>query len=255
MGTKRKQAGQHMHNSTRVEQKFIKNLISLEFHFVPPEDIQKALDTNDYDLRRSYLELSDMVDYWDVDDPPWAVKCTAANTSRKTETCLMDIRLNDAIRKEMNVTLQALREERKERLRSRIAGLATKGSKQRTSPGPQSDENSAECECCFGSFPRSGMTRCNAEKSHWFCVQCACRNAEAVVGRAQHEIRCMSIEPCGAGFSQQQRKKFIDDTLQKALDRIEAKEVKELLARKGVEPLSQCPFCGFAAIYPLSSRV
>ncbi|RSL81338.1 hypothetical protein CDV31_017044, partial [Fusarium ambrosium] len=166
MGTKRKHEGQHMHSSTRVEQKYIENLISLEFHFLPPEDIQKALDTNKYDLRRSYLELSDMVNYWDVDDPPWAVKCTAANTSREAETCLMDIRLNDAIRREMNITLQALREERRERLRSRIADLATTGSKQRTSPGPRSDENSAECECYFGSFPRSGMTRCNAEKSH-----------------------------------------------------------------------------------------
>jgi TRIAD3 protein (E3 ubiquitin-protein ligase RNF216) len=61
----------------------------------------------------------------------------------------------------------------------------------------------------------------------------------------------MSTEPCGAGFSQQGRKKFIDATIQKALDRIEAKEAQDLLARDGVEPLSQCPFCGFIAIYPL----
>lgn len=96
---------------------------------MPPKDIQKALDTNNCDLRRYYLELSDMVDYWYVDNPPWAVKYTAANTSRRTKPCLIDTKINHTVRRKIHATIQALREERRERLRSRITSLATEGFK------------------------------------------------------------------------------------------------------------------------------
>lgn len=81
----------------------------------------------------------------------------------------------------------------------------------------------------------------------WFCVDCARRNAEEVIGKAQYDIRCMSMQRCGAGFSQQERRKFLDANLSRALDRY---EFREILASADIEPLSHCPFCDFAAIYP-----
>ncbi|KAH6950995.1 hypothetical protein BKA56DRAFT_438290, partial [Ilyonectria sp. MPI-CAGE-AT-0026] len=104
-----------------------------------------------------------------------------------------------------------------------------------------------ECECCCESFSRSGMIHCNAEHSHWLCVDCAGRNAEEVIGEAQCDIRCMSMQPCGAGFPQEERRKFLDSNLSRALDRY---ELREILASADIESLSHCPFCDFAAIYP-----
>lgn len=76
-------------------------MISLKFQLVPPEDIQKGLGANNYELTRSYLEFSDMVDYL-----PFMVKRTTVRAPY-----LMSEELNDITRGEMNFTLEILREE------------------------------------------------------------------------------------------------------------------------------------------------
>ncbi|RSL45298.1 hypothetical protein CEP54_014333 [Fusarium duplospermum] len=60
----------------------------------------------------------------------------------------------------------------------------------------------------------------------------------SVVRRMQHDVYCMFINPCGAGFSPRERGISMDATLKKSLVRIETKEVRELLPGGGVELLS-----------------
>lgn len=101
------------------------------------------------------------------------------------------------------------------------------------------------CELCLVVFFMLFDALTNSIE--WFCVDCARRNAEEVIGKAQYDIRCMSMQPCGAGFPQQERRKFLDSNLSRALDRY---ELREILASADIESLSHCPFCDFAAIYP-----
>lgn len=55
------------------------------------------------------------------------------------------------------------------------------------------------------------------------------------------------MDDCSAGFSRDERGKFLNDHLVEALDRIEQEEVLRLAA---IDNLATCPFCPFAAEYP-----
>lgn len=105
-----------------------------------------------------------------------------------------------------------------------------------------------DCGCCYGEYPLNRMVHCNSETEiHWFCKACAKMNAETQIGQSKHELVCMSTDGCEAGFSNDQRKQFMDEKLIVAIDRIEAETVLRLA---GIENLESCPFCPFAAEYP-----
>lgn len=55
----------------------------------------------------------------------------------------------------------------------------------------------------------------------------------------------MSTAGCEAGFSHSERRKFLDEKLTKALDKIEQEAVLRLT---DIEGLVHCPFCPFAAV-------
>ncbi|KAI5463512.1 hypothetical protein BGZ63DRAFT_352285, partial [Mariannaea sp. PMI_226] len=104
-----------------------------------------------------------------------------------------------------------------------------------------------DCECCFGDFPTNRLVHCDAETRHWFCYDCARRNAEAAVGLLKYELTCISTDGCVGGFSRAQRPKFIDEKLKKALDQVEKNIILE---QAGINNLVNCPFCSFAAECP-----
>jgi TRIAD3 protein (E3 ubiquitin-protein ligase RNF216) len=81
----------------------------------------------------------------------------------------------------------------------------------------------------------------------FFCVDCARRNAETAIGLSKYELCCMSMDKCPGGFSHSQRARFLNENLNKALDRIESEAVLRIA---GLENLETCPFCDFAAEYP-----
>ncbi|OBR02390.1 Ubiquitin-conjugating enzyme [Colletotrichum higginsianum IMI 349063] len=86
-----------------------------------------------------------------------------------------------------------------------------------------------------------------ANVAKFFCVGCAQQAAETAVGQSKYELACMSMDICEAGFSHQERQKFLTDQLSSALDRIENEAV---LRMAGIENLERCPFCPYAAEYP-----
>ncbi|KAJ0327283.1 hypothetical protein COL5a_006075 [Colletotrichum fioriniae] len=106
--------------------------------------------------------------------------------------------------------------------------------------------NVSDCGCCYGEFALDRMVCCE-NGNHFFCVECARRNAETVVGLSKYEITCMSTDGCDAGFAHKERAKFINGQLNQALDRIES---EANLRMAGIDGLETCPFCPYAAEYP-----
>ncbi|KAI0834116.1 hypothetical protein F5Y06DRAFT_290054 [Hypoxylon sp. FL0890] len=104
-----------------------------------------------------------------------------------------------------------------------------------------------ECGCCFEEFALNRMVQCNGEKVHWFCRGCMKTQAETNIGLSKHELTCMSMDGCSAGFSPAQRNLFLDKKSRIALERIEQEAV---LRMAGIENLETCPFCPYAAEYP-----
>ncbi|KJZ80008.1 hypothetical protein HIM_00722 [Hirsutella minnesotensis 3608] len=101
-----------------------------------------------------------------------------------------------------------------------------------------------ECECCCVEVALNRMAQCSASKVHWFCFDCCRRQAETLVGLSKYELTCMSTEGCESGFTHSERRKFLDEKLFSALDRIEQETVLQLANLDG---LVSCPFCPFAA--------
>ncbi|KAI0120355.1 hypothetical protein F4776DRAFT_250587 [Hypoxylon sp. NC0597] len=104
-----------------------------------------------------------------------------------------------------------------------------------------------ECGCCFEEFALNRMIQCNGEEIHWFCRGCMRTQAETNIGLSKHELTCMSMDGCSAGFSLAQRNLFLDKRSRIALERIEQEAA---LRMAGIENLETCPFCPYAAEYP-----
>lgn len=103
-----------------------------------------------------------------------------------------------------------------------------------------------ECQCCYDEFTMNKITHCDGETIHYFCLDCAKRNADNEIGKMRYKLICMSGDVCTASFSQSERHRFLDEKTLKALDRIQVLvEVKEA----GVE-IVWCPFCDFGAMCP-----
>ncbi|KAI9782754.1 MAG: hypothetical protein M1835_003946 [Candelina submexicana] len=104
-----------------------------------------------------------------------------------------------------------------------------------------------ECQCCFDDLPFNRTTHCNADEPHFFCLECARRNASNEIGQSRHKLCCMDSSGCKAEFQRAQIVRFLDDKTLKALDRIKQQDDIRLAE---LEDLVHCPFCDFAAICP-----
>jgi TRIAD3 protein (E3 ubiquitin-protein ligase RNF216) len=105
-----------------------------------------------------------------------------------------------------------------------------------------------ECGCCFSDYPLNRMVHCdNEDLLHWFCRSCAKQTAETEIGNSKYELKCMSMDGCKFGFSNEQKSQFLDEKALIALDR---NEQEANLRMAGIENLASCPFCPFAAEYP-----
>lgn len=56
-----------------------------------------------------------------------------------------------------------------------------------------------ECKCCFTETPFDQMTHCG-EGEHFFCLDCARKNAEIQIGDGRHKLLCMDESGCKAEF-------------------------------------------------------
>ncbi|OAA57067.1 ring finger protein [Niveomyces insectorum RCEF 264] len=111
----------------------------------------------------------------------------------------------------------------------------------------QLDGTVKDCECCYGDFAMNRMVHCDGVMLHWFCKDCARRNAETQIGLSKYTLSCMSMDSCKAGFSYEEQNLFLDAKTRVALERIEQEHI---LRVAGIENLETCPFCPYAAEYP-----
>ncbi|RPB05956.1 hypothetical protein L873DRAFT_1824716 [Choiromyces venosus 120613-1] len=100
-----------------------------------------------------------------------------------------------------------------------------------------------ECKCCFGEYPFNSMTHCN--DLHFFCLDCARRNAEAEVGNGRYKLSCMDGSGCKALFPRDQMLRFLNDKTLSALSKIEQQDALRIAE---IDGLVKCPFCDYGAI-------
>ncbi|MCJ1465874.1 hypothetical protein MMC07_004493 [Pseudocyphellaria aurata] len=104
-----------------------------------------------------------------------------------------------------------------------------------------------ECQCCFDSYAMNKITHCNGEETHFFCIECAERNAKTEIGNSRYKLTCMDGSGCKASFSREQKDRFLDTKSLEALDRMQ--QQAELRLAK-LPNYVDCPFCDFGAICP-----
>lgn len=107
-----------------------------------------------------------------------------------------------------------------------------------------------DCACCFDSIPMSKVTHCAAETAHFFCLDCARRNAELDIGMSRFALSCMDGSGCNATFSKEERFRFLSVTQISKLEAIE----QQASIREAMSELSEnfvtCPFCEYGHICP-----
>lgn len=103
--------------------------------------------------------------------------------------------------------------------------------------------NLIECGCCFGEYPFDSMTHCN--ETHFFCLDCARRNAENEVGNGRHRLACMDGSGCKSEFSHREMLRFLDEKTLTALSKIEQEDALRIAE---IDGFVTCPFCDYGAI-------
>lgn len=102
-----------------------------------------------------------------------------------------------------------------------------------------------ECQCCFETLTINKITHCDGDTLHYFCLDCARKNANNEMGNMRYKLICMSGDGCVASFSPMERERFLDDKALKALERMQLQaEIKQA----GLEGFTSCPFCDYGAI-------
>ncbi|KAH6673991.1 hypothetical protein F5X68DRAFT_41181 [Plectosphaerella plurivora] len=230
---------------------YAKKLLSHEFPRVKVDDIKGLMTENGNVLFATHRALVEIQEDWQAGRSArigMKKTLTAPNPKYDQQTIQVTIRKeSDPIKIELLQELVAsraaldFRNKACERERRELDAEEGKMSRARAAG------NLAECECCCSEFIIDDMVSCNGDLVHFFCVDCARTNAEHVVGMTRHELKCMSTDGCSGGFSVSQRRRFLDDKLTAALDRIECEAV---LCLAGLDDLERCPFCPFAAEYP-----
>ena len=104
-----------------------------------------------------------------------------------------------------------------------------------------------DCGCCCETVTMPRMTHCDGDEPHFFCLDCARKNANNDIGNSQYKLRCMDFSGCIATFSREQRLRFLDE---KTMAKLERLQQQQELRSANLDNLSTCPFCDFAAICP-----
>ncbi|KAI9141105.1 hypothetical protein BKA69DRAFT_1076087 [Paraphysoderma sedebokerense] len=107
-----------------------------------------------------------------------------------------------------------------------------------------------DCGCCFADYLFEKMVAC--EDGHLFCVDCARRNAETIIGYRKTKLKCMSGDDCSFCFPMNEIKRFLPPKLLQGYMRIlQEDEIKAA----GLEGYKDCPQCYFGAVVDESEKI
>ncbi|CAG9980529.1 unnamed protein product [Clonostachys byssicola] len=230
----------------------LSKLLHQEYPCVPHEEIDKLLLDHQYCLRSAYFALDTLVYTWyTLPEKPFVMVSDPSSIQkpflnpRNHQAMISVLRAAKGFKKKVLQELfvcwkmrYAFHEQRQGKPSKNMA---------RDNTEVVVGEDVIECQCCFIECPLHQMVHCEGEVTHFFCVQCIRQYVGTLIGLSKHELVCISMDKCDAGFSQAERSKFLDDKLTKALDKIEAAAV---LLLANLEGLVHCPFCNYAAQCP-----
>lgn len=221
-------------------------LISQDFPRVPQNSIRSLLLVNKRSVFETYTAIDEKLRNRDNADVPWREK--KVPTKKRAEfapdtLASLDMSTYTSAERAAISELVAARE----LSAAKDAKAAAEAEEQANFRRAQDEGQTTECGICFEECPLNRMVCCEGKTVHWFCRNCLKSQAESQIGMAKHEITCMSLDGCSAGFSRAQRALFLNKKLTVALDRIEQEAV---LRMAGIENLETCPFCPYAAEYP-----
>ncbi|KAJ3235999.1 hypothetical protein HDU81_011270 [Chytriomyces hyalinus] len=104
-------------------------------------------------------------------------------------------------------------------------------------------EDDIECGCCYMDVPLSKMTQC--DDGHLFCLECARRAAENLIGLRKTEIHCLDSGGCKFMFPRTEIERFLTPQVLAGYNRLCQ---EESLRVAGIDGLTTCPFCDYAVI-------
>ncbi|KAJ3244056.1 hypothetical protein HDU78_011536 [Chytriomyces hyalinus] len=104
-------------------------------------------------------------------------------------------------------------------------------------------EDDIECGCCYMDVPLSKMTQC--DDGHLFCLECARRAAENLIGLRKTEIHCLDSSGCKFMFPRTEIERFLNPQVLAGYNRLCQEESLRVAEIHG---LTTCPFCDYAVI-------
>ncbi|KAI9355327.1 hypothetical protein DFJ73DRAFT_825167 [Zopfochytrium polystomum] len=107
-----------------------------------------------------------------------------------------------------------------------------------------------ECGCCYGEYSLVQMTQC--QDGHLFCMECARKAAENVIGLRKTEIMCLDSSGCKFPFPRCEMERFLSE---KVLDGYDRLCQEEAIRKAGLSGLVTCPFCDYGAIMSTDATV
>ncbi|KAI1394007.1 uncharacterized protein F4822DRAFT_439821 [Hypoxylon trugodes] len=214
------------------------NLIA-HFPKIPLNIIDKYLKSNKNSVFETYTAIDEAARNWDPANPPWQEKKKVSKAPNVNIEALSLAEFSPA----EQAAIDELRAAREVKLIKDFA----KSEEEVNLANAKATGEITECGCCFEEFPLNRMISCDGETVHWFCRICMKSQAEHNIGLAKHELTCMSMDGCSAGFAPSKRSQYLDKKSLIALERIEQEAA---LRTAGIENLETCPFCPYAAEYP-----
>lgn len=222
-------------------------LLSQDFPKVPKTTIKsKLLSRNGFSVFRTYIAMDAATRNWDEKNPMWLDKKTPTKTLTQYSAAAIQDLNRDDFTADQCAALDEFIASRKAKAK-RDADIAAETAEQQNLERARKSGELGECGCCFDDFPLNRMVHCEGTNVHLFCRGCMRQQAETTIGYSKHELTCVSMDGCSAGFSVAQKGIFLDNKLRIALNRIEAQAA---LAAAGIENLETCPFCPMAMEYP-----
>lgn len=213
--------------------------------------IDSTLSLNRHRLFHAYRVLEQAEREWNPSNPTYV----KLKTSRKMNAEYNEQNLQAVITthsespeiREVILEIQAARKVRAKADEDRAAEHLRQLAEEANERQAQLDGTMSECGCCFEDYPMNRMIHCDSDTLHWFCRGCAKQMADTEIGASKYVLRCMSMDGCESGFSNDQRLLFLDEPTRIALERTEQ---EANLRMAGIENLASCPFCPYAAEYP-----
>jgi len=185
-------------------------MLATEFPETPMAFVDVCLRQNQYRIFPTYRVLEEAERTYSLDNPPYNKIRTKRKSSGQYDDCsikrIVESTSHSLPYTELLLEFQAARRVRRKAEAKREEAHLLELAEEANLLKAQADGTMLDCQCCFGDYPMNRMVHCDSDElSHWFCKDCAKRNAETVIGQSKYQLVCMATDGCASSFSMAQR--------------------------------------------------